>query len=153
MRAEILETVNSLHTEEPLRIPLPYSDNSPMLCPGANFEFSLQLHVDSVGEQDLCLLFVYREACVSRMVLNGFLPCFLLQDGSELFQATQLRRHFTVYTLLEATTTAQPSHSSDHLFLLNLEVWNISPSTVVDLTQITCLSPTWECDSITTDAL
>ena len=72
MRAEILETVNSLHTEEPLRIPLPYSDNSPMLCPGANFEFSLQLHVDSVGEQDLCLLFVYREACVSRMVLNGF---------------------------------------------------------------------------------
>jgi trafficking protein particle complex subunit 8 len=64
MLAEILQTDNSLNSEETLRIPLPHSDNSPMLHPGGDFELSLELHAGSVGEQELCLLFVYREVCV-----------------------------------------------------------------------------------------
>lgn len=86
MRVEMLQTVNSLHTEDTLRIPLPGSDNSPVLRPGDNFELSLQLHVESVGEQELCLLFVYREVCVAHMILNGFdlgCSCRTVQSHSE----------------------------------------------------------------------
>jgi hypothetical protein len=64
MLGEILQTSNSLNTEETLRIPLPHSDSSPTLHSGDSFEFSIKLHAESVGEQELCLLFIYREVCV-----------------------------------------------------------------------------------------
>jgi len=71
MQTEILQSVNSLNTEETLRIPLPHSNNSPALNPGDNFELSLKLHVESVGERDLCLLFVYREVCICHIASNA----------------------------------------------------------------------------------
>jgi hypothetical protein len=67
VQAEALQSVNSLNAEEPFRISLSHSDDS-TLNPGDNFEISLRLHAESTGEQDLCLLFVYREVCISYIV-------------------------------------------------------------------------------------
>jgi hypothetical protein len=103
MWAETLQTVNSLNTEETLRIPLPHSDNLP---PGDNFKLSLKLHAESVGEQELCLLFIYREVCVShvisnilhlapsyRMVRSHSKPLSSLDTSQFILFSKQLQRH------------------------------------------------------------
>lgn len=54
---EVLHSNNSLEPRRPLRVPL----TNPTLEPGQNVEVPFTLHSERVGEQDLALLFVFRE--------------------------------------------------------------------------------------------
>ena len=61
---EVLHSHNSLAPQRPYRIPLKSSQGSPTLYPGDSIEFPVVLHAERLGEQELCLLFVYREVCI-----------------------------------------------------------------------------------------
>jgi hypothetical protein len=122
---EILHSDNSIAPRQPFPIPL---DNT--LSPGDNVEFSIVLHASGVSDHDLCLLFVYREA-----------------EG-QAFHSARVTRHYEVTPIFEVSATSQPSRSVDNLFLLSLELDNISSSNAVQITQVTTVSPLWECNPI-----
>jgi trafficking protein particle complex subunit 8 len=127
---EILHSDNSILPRRPYRVPL---DNS--LAPGDNVEFSVILHADRVSEGDLSLLFVFREA------------------PGQSFHSARVTRYYEVTPIFEVSANSQPSRSMENLFLLNLELDNISSSSTVQLTQITTLSPLWECTPVVDDIL
>ncbi|KAF8273905.1 ER-golgi trafficking TRAPP I complex 85 kDa subunit-domain-containing protein [Lactarius quietus] len=104
LASETFISNNSLLPRTPYRIPIP-STEEPSLSPGAHFEIPFVLHANKLGEQELCLLFTFREI-----------------DGPA-YHCVRLARLF--------------------------EVRNISPSTVVTLSQVVTLSPTWSCNPLT----
>ena len=127
---EILHSINSILPQQPFLIPL---ENS--LLPGDSVEFSVTLHADQVSEHDLCLLFVFREA------------------QNQSFHSARATRYYEVAPIFDLSVSSQASHSAEHLFLLNLELNNISPSSTVQLTQVTTLSPLWQCTPVVEDIL
>jgi trafficking protein particle complex subunit 8 len=58
---EIYHSRNLLTPRKPYRIDLTAIHGLPILEPGGNIEFSLLFHVGTAAENDLCLLFVFRE--------------------------------------------------------------------------------------------
>ncbi|KAH9064332.1 ER-golgi trafficking TRAPP I complex 85 kDa subunit-domain-containing protein [Lactarius vividus] len=60
LASETFISDNSLLPRTPYRIPFPPTEN-PLLPPGANFEVPFVLHASKLGEQELCLLFTFRE--------------------------------------------------------------------------------------------
>ena len=130
-KEELLRSDNSIAPLKPFSIPL--DDDS--LAPGENLEFSMVIHADRALEHDLCLLLVYRES------------------ADQNFHSTRLIRHYEVTPIFEVSATARPSRTVDHLFTLNVELDNISPSNSVQLTQITTLSPLWQCVPVSDNAL
>jgi hypothetical protein len=127
---EILHSINSILPQQPFRIPLDKS-----LLPGDSVEFSVILHADQVSEHDLCLLFVFREA------------------QNQSFHSARATRYYEVAPIFDVSVSSQASRSAEHLFLLNLELNNISPSSTVQLTQVTTLSPLWQCTPVVEDIL
>lgn len=130
LSTEVLHSDNSILPQQPFCIPL---DNS--LAPGDNLEFSIVIHADRASEHDLCLLLVFRETT------------------GQSFHSTRVTRHYEVTPIFEVSATARPSRSVDHLFSMNVELDNISPSNSVRLTQITTMSPVWHCTPAVDDAL
>ncbi|KAH9082196.1 hypothetical protein EDB83DRAFT_2336975 [Lactarius deliciosus] len=128
--SETFVSDNSLLPRTPYRIPFPPTEN-PSLPPGANFEVPFVLHANKLGEQELCLMFTFREG-----------------EGLS-FHCVRLARFFEVRPLLSATLTFGPGQGSENLFTSYLEVRNISPSTLVTVSQVVTLSPTWSCDPLT----
>lgn len=127
---EILHSENSILPQQPYHVPLDKD-----LAPGDNIEFSVVVHADQISERDLCLLFVFREA------------------HGQSFHSARVTRCYEVTPIFEVSATSQPSRSVEHLFLLNLELDNISSSSTVQLTQVTTLSPTWECTAVVDENL
>ncbi|KAK0478294.1 ER-golgi trafficking TRAPP I complex 85 kDa subunit-domain-containing protein [Armillaria novae-zelandiae] len=103
------------------------------LQPGSSIELSIALHAHETGQQELCLLVVYRGA-----------------PGH--FRSVQVTRDYEVQPLLRISTATNPASIPDHLFLLNLDIENVSSSALL-LTQVTAMSPTWQCRSILLDPL
>lgn len=58
---EVIRSPNSLEPQKPFRLSLSGSNQSSMLAPGNSVEVSFILHAETVGNHDLCLLFVFRE--------------------------------------------------------------------------------------------
>ncbi|KAJ6621602.1 ER-golgi trafficking TRAPP I complex 85 kDa subunit-domain-containing protein [Mycena sp. CBHHK59/15] len=127
---EVSRSQNSLSPFKPYRIPLIGGEGSTFLKPGDSAEFTMLVHAGRTGEQELCLLFVYRE------------------NETESFHSTRVTRYYDVRPILEISANAVPSHDSDHLFLLNLELENISDSSSIGLTEVITLSPTWRCNPL-----
>ncbi|KAJ6519689.1 ER-golgi trafficking TRAPP I complex 85 kDa subunit-domain-containing protein [Mycena sanguinolenta] len=100
------------------------------LQPGDNTEVSVTIHASQVGERELSLLFVYRES------------------DADSFHSTRVTQYYDVRPILNITANASPSHSTDNLFMVNLEVENVSGSHLVHLEQLTSLSPAWKCDPV-----
>ncbi|KAJ8702429.1 hypothetical protein PTI98_001141 [Pleurotus ostreatus] len=119
-----LRSLNSITSQQPRRIRLP---NHPSLQPGDSASISVLLHADGVGEQELCLLFVYRNEL----------------DG--VFHPVRVTRSYAVTPSFEVSAAAEPSQTLDHLYRLNLELHNSTSSTSFAITQILAISPTWEC--------
>lgn len=59
---EVFRSHNSLFSPEPHRIDLSNAQSS--LNVGDSMEFYVVLHAEKIAEQELCLLFVYREVCI-----------------------------------------------------------------------------------------
>lgn len=73
---EVMQSHNFLSPEKPYRILLPGSGT---FNPGDRLELAVQLHAESVGDQELHLLFVYRE--VSPLVGPPYLFSPAIQGG------------------------------------------------------------------------
>lgn len=121
---ESLHSENSIASRRPFRIPLDQA-----LAPGADIELSVVVHADRVAEHDLCLLLIFRET------------------ETQPFHSTRVTRYYEVTPIFEISATSQPSSTSDQLFMLNMELENVS-SNAVQLTQVTTLSPQWNCDPV-----
>ena len=126
--SEILHSDNTITTRSPLRIPV-----KDALTPGDNIEFSVILHAEQMST-DLHLLIVFREG------------------AGHSFHSTRVTRSYEVTPIFEVSASTKPSRSRDHLFLLNLEMDNVSANPV-QVTQVTTLSPLWACTPIVNDEL
>ncbi|KAJ7125714.1 ER-golgi trafficking TRAPP I complex 85 kDa subunit-domain-containing protein [Mycena crocata] len=125
---EVSHSSNSLGAQTPFAII--GGAGSKTLQPGDNINFSLVIHASRVGEQELRLLFVYR------------------QSDTESFHSTKATRYYDVRPILDITANASPCHDPKHLFLMNIELENVSVSHSIYLEQVTTLSPTWRCDPL-----
>ncbi|KAF5375128.1 hypothetical protein D9758_000414 [Tetrapyrgos nigripes] len=121
--SEILDSENSLKLQGPQKISFPAST----LQPGDNLELSMTLHGRKAGQHDFCILLMYRG------------------DESETFQQLRVFQSFEVQTSIKITASAVPSLDSQGMFLLDLELENLSPITTFELTQLTTISPSWDC--------
>ncbi|PBK77412.1 hypothetical protein ARMSODRAFT_280722 [Armillaria solidipes] len=128
LSAETLDVDNATIPARPQQVKL----DSP-LQPGSSVELSIALHAQETGQQELCLLVVYRGA-----------------PGH--FRSVQVTRDYEVQPLLRISAVTNPSSMPDDLFLLNLDIENVSSSALL-LTQVTTMSPTWQCRSISQDPL
>ncbi|KAJ7275176.1 ER-golgi trafficking TRAPP I complex 85 kDa subunit-domain-containing protein [Mycena haematopus] len=114
-------------SDNSLSLPQPYHF-AMTLQPGEHSEVSVVIHASQVGERELSLLFVYRES------------------DADSFHSTRVTQYYDVRPILDITANASPSHSTDHLFMVDLEVENVSGSHSVHLEQMTTLSPMWKCE-------
>ncbi|KAI0932025.1 hypothetical protein AcV5_004630 [Taiwanofungus camphoratus] len=127
---EVLHSTNSMAPRMPYRISLEQLQNSSSLACGDSVKVSAWLHASHAVEQDLCVLFVFREA--------PELP----------FHSARVTRHYEVKPILKVVASSRPSGSPDHTFLLNVEVENATEISNVQLTQITTMSPLWACSPL-----
>lgn len=58
---EVIRSPNSLEPQRPYRLSLSGSNQLSMLEPGNSVEVSFIFHAETIGNHDLCLLFVFRE--------------------------------------------------------------------------------------------
>lgn len=56
-----MHSINSIKSQEPFSIPLGRLTGSSFLAPGSNVELPIILHADRLEDQNLCLLFVFRQ--------------------------------------------------------------------------------------------
>ncbi|TEB39007.1 hypothetical protein FA13DRAFT_1724958 [Coprinellus micaceus] len=125
-KTEILRSSNSLRPPRPQKVPL-----AEPLNPEEGIAVSLLLHGGKVGSHDLLLLFTYRES------------------DSSPFQSAKLGRSFEVHPLLDVAVSVHPSCSRDHSFLVTVQATSISRSSLIDITQVSAISPSWKFHSVT----
>ncbi|OBZ79321.1 hypothetical protein A0H81_00967 [Grifola frondosa] len=125
--SEVLHSSNSLAPQIPFLIPLEAVHGSPSLGPGEEVQIPIILHAAHSSEQGLCILFVFREA------------------GASSFHCARVTRRYEVRPIIRVAASSQPSQSSDHSFIINVEVENVSSSSNVVLSQISALSAVWIC--------
>ncbi|KAJ7492750.1 ER-golgi trafficking TRAPP I complex 85 kDa subunit-domain-containing protein [Mycena latifolia] len=126
--AEISRSDNSLTFPQPYRIPI--GEDSTALQPGDSTEVPVIIHAGRIGEQELSLLFVYRES------------------DTDSFHSTRVTRSYDVRPILDITASALPCNNPDYLFMMNIELENVSGSHPIHLEQVTTLSPIWRCDPL-----
>jgi trafficking protein particle complex subunit 8 len=56
----------------------------------------------------------------------------------------QVTKAFEVQPLLDIGVSSNPSRSTDHAFVLDIEATSLSPSTSIAITQVTTISPLWK---------
>ncbi|KAI0788537.1 ER-golgi trafficking TRAPP I complex 85 kDa subunit-domain-containing protein [Abortiporus biennis] len=124
---EVFISNNLLTAHRPYCVDITRFHDSTTLPPGETMKIPIVLHAPNVVEQDLCLLIVFREG------------------DNHTFHSKRLVRHYEVRPILELSASFRPSQSSDHSFSVDFDVSNSSNFTGVQLSQITTMSPTWEC--------
>jgi len=129
--SETFDSDNSLLPRTPHKISWTSAVEDSSLAPGANFELPFVLHANKLGEQELCLLFTFREG-----------------DG-HAFHCVKIARSFEVRPLLSATLAFEPGRALENIFTSILEVRNVADSTPVVVSQMVTLSPMWSCKSVT----
>ncbi|KAK7064334.1 ER-golgi trafficking TRAPP I complex 85 kDa subunit-domain-containing protein [Favolaschia claudopus] len=117
---DVVRSSNSLSLPPPYRFAM-------ALEPGDSMEVSVEFHAGRVGERELNLLFIYRE------------------NEADCFHTSRATQYYDVRPILDISASAIPCDSTEHLFMVNLEVENVSGSHSIHLEQFTALSPTWKC--------
>lgn len=144
---EVLHSTNSMAPRMPYRISLEQLQNSSSLACGDSVKVSAWLHASHAVEQDLCVLFVFRE--VSLLEHFAIVSLIVMIQAPELpFHSARVTRHYEVKPILKVVASSRPSGSPDHTFLLNVEVENATEISNVQLTQITTMSPLWACSPL-----
>ncbi|KAI0778588.1 ER-golgi trafficking TRAPP I complex 85 kDa subunit-domain-containing protein [Trametes elegans] len=123
--SEILESTNTLAPRKPYSIPIGAIHSAPQLEPGEEVQLPFILHAAHHGEQDLCMLFVFRE------------------PGDAQFHCTRVTRRYEVKPILKVSTSARPSASADQTYIVNVEVENITSSSNIELKQLSTMSGLW----------
>ncbi|KAJ3870264.1 ER-golgi trafficking TRAPP I complex 85 kDa subunit-domain-containing protein [Lentinula novae-zelandiae] len=122
---ESIHSSNSSEPFKPFNIPLGASFS---LAPAKSLEVSLTFHALDLTQKDIHLLLLYRET------------------PQAPFKQVRKVQTCSVHPLFRNTSLATPSTNVEEMYLLHLELQNISNS-IVRLTQISTVSPSWTCDS------
>ncbi|KAF5317627.1 hypothetical protein D9611_015053 [Ephemerocybe angulata] len=120
-RTEIVHSRNSLRPTEPQRIPL-----AQPLQPNEGVTVPISLHGGRTGTHNLYFFITYRES------------------ESAPFHSARLERSFEVEPLLDVQVSALPSSSSNYSFVVNVETTSLSQSSLLNITQISTISPLWK---------
>ncbi|KAF6766545.1 ER-golgi trafficking TRAPP I complex 85 kDa subunit-domain-containing protein [Ephemerocybe angulata] len=120
-RTEIVHSRNSLRPTEPQRIPL-----AQPLQPNEGVTVPISLHGGRTGTHNLYFFITYRES------------------ESAPFHSVRLERSFEVEPLLDVQVSALPSSSSNYSFVVNVETTSLSQSSLLNITQISTISPLWK---------
>ncbi|KAG6819496.1 hypothetical protein H0H93_011310 [Arthromyces matolae] len=115
MKEEVIRSNNSIKPDQPLRISI-------ILNPGQSVAVPIQFHAEAIGDQKLNLLF----------------------SETDLFRSARLTKHYSVFRLLDISTSSQPYQTGNRLSLVQLELLSLG-SADVHLQQVICMSPTWKC--------
>ncbi|KAF9010359.1 hypothetical protein BDZ89DRAFT_996309 [Hymenopellis radicata] len=126
---EVINSENTTRPGRPQRMPLTTS-----LQPEDSTEMTILLHGEQVGQHELHLLVVYREA------------------GSKQFHSVQLLRDYEVQPMFRLSVSSKPSRVEDDLYLIDLRVENISNGDIL-LKNISTVSPTWRCRPLSENPL
>ncbi|KAF9056514.1 ER-golgi trafficking TRAPP I complex 85 kDa subunit-domain-containing protein [Panaeolus papilionaceus] len=128
-RFETWKSSNSLVPQEPFSLPIT-SSNMDSLEPGGRIEIPAIVHTETVGSQAMEMVCVFRE------------------DGSGPFHITKVLQRYEVHPLFDVTARSEPSLSKSHSFVIDMAITNTSPSTTVELSQITSLSARWSLETL-----
>ncbi|RXW19510.1 hypothetical protein EST38_g6333 [Candolleomyces aberdarensis] len=120
-KTEIIRSSNSLRASEPQKVSLAQA-----LLPNEGTNVSVSIHGQQLGTHELLLFFAYRES------------------DSTPFHSARLGRSFEVQPLLDVEVSLQPSRSSDHSFVLNVEMTSSLQSSSLRIKQISTISPSWK---------
>uniref|UniRef100_A0A0W0FGI2 Uncharacterized protein n=1 Tax=Moniliophthora roreri TaxID=221103 RepID=A0A0W0FGI2_MONRR len=120
---ETLKCSNTLAAKDPHKIPMSN------LQPGDNHEVHLTFNAGGTGERKFCVLVVYRE------------------HDKAAFHQVRVTQSFNVKPIFRAFTNAQPAPNVDDLYVVDIQLENMSSKTI-QLTQMSTLSPSWSCHSI-----
>ncbi|EIN14080.1 hypothetical protein PUNSTDRAFT_59603 [Punctularia strigosozonata HHB-11173 SS5] len=129
-KKQVRQSDNSLRHSDPLQISLESISDSNTLVSGRDARLSVVIHSDQLRDQDLTMLFVYREA-----------------PGSP-FHSTRIAKHYEVSPTLDISVSSQPSRTPGHPFLLNVDITNVSAYDDIRIQGIMTMSPTWLCSGI-----
>ncbi|CDO73209.1 hypothetical protein BN946_scf185007.g264 [Trametes cinnabarina] len=127
---EVLQSSNALAPRSPYRLSLEAIHSASQLAPGELVQLPFIFHAAHHGEQDLCILFVFRE------------------NEDAQFHCTRVTRRYEVKPILNITTSARPSASPDQMYIVNVEVENITNSSNIEVRQVSTMSASWECTSL-----
>ncbi|KIP12403.1 hypothetical protein PHLGIDRAFT_27246 [Phlebiopsis gigantea 11061_1 CR5-6] len=123
---ETLLSENSLAVPLPCKIDLEQIHTTSTLQLDELVKLPILMHASRLGEHDLCLLLVFREA------------------GDDAFHSTRLTRQFDVHSVLDISTASKVGPSPDLPYSVDLDISNITHYSV-KLTQVTSISHTWAC--------
>jgi hypothetical protein len=84
---------------------------------------------------------IHRDTCSRPFPLLTW----LLQKEGKSFHTVQVTRRFEIKPIFEVSASVRPANASNNLFVINLELNNVTASSAVELTQVTTLSPSWKC--------
>ncbi|KAK2461653.1 hypothetical protein APHAL10511_006116 [Amanita phalloides] len=127
--SEILHSSNSLVPDVAYRIPGVATEETP-LQPGDSREVTIKLRAEGSGKKEFSWLLTYRER------------------NNLAFQSVRLYGEYEVQILFELAATAHPCSSMEYSYILDVEVANSRNSDLVELFQISTLSPTWNCSGL-----
>ncbi|CAK5264890.1 unnamed protein product [Mycena citricolor] len=123
--SNVARSDNSVALPEPQAIAIGQSG----LQPGDRVEVDLLLHANRSGEQELSLLFVFRE------------------DAGLSFHSAGLVRRFDVQPILDVSVTSIPCRNPQHLFSMDVQLSNVC-TRPIQVTQVMTPSPGWRCDPL-----
>ncbi|TFK91662.1 hypothetical protein K466DRAFT_482283 [Polyporus arcularius HHB13444] len=126
-KSEVLRSSNTLSPRKPYRIPLESIHSSPILAPGDGVQVPFILHAAHHGEQDLSILFIFRES-----------------DGTP-FHCTRVTRRYEVKSIINITTSLRASASPEQSYIVGIEVENITGASNIQVTQLSTMSALWTC--------
>ncbi|KAI0639808.1 ER-golgi trafficking TRAPP I complex 85 kDa subunit-domain-containing protein [Trametes polyzona] len=126
-KTEVVQSSNSLAPRQPYPISLEAIHSAPELSPGEEVQLPFILHAAHHGEKDLCLLFVFREA-----------------EGTA-FHSARVTRRYEVKPIMQVSTSARPSASGEQMYIVNVEVENVTGSSNIEVKQVSTMSASWEC--------
>ncbi|RPD64974.1 hypothetical protein L227DRAFT_571426 [Lentinus tigrinus ALCF2SS1-6] len=129
-KSEILQSSNKLAPRKPYRIPLENIHSSPVLAPEDEVQLPFILHAAHHGEQDLCILFIFRESV-----------------GAP-FRYTRVTRRYEVRSILNITTSLRVSASPEQSYIVGVEVENIAGTSNIQITQLSTMSALWTCSPL-----
>ncbi|KAH8120206.1 ER-golgi trafficking TRAPP I complex 85 kDa subunit-domain-containing protein [Phellopilus nigrolimitatus] len=127
---ETITSSNCIRSPSPISVPLQSLLGTPTLQPEETVDVPFVLHAAGTGFLDLHFMIIYRES----------------EQGN--FRSVCVKRSFDVRPLLDVSVISRPSSNLGYMFVIDLQIQNLSSTTEANISGISTISPTWRCSSL-----
>lgn len=135
----ILHTDNKLEQWVPHRVPLDQELRS-----SKRTDVLLTWRPVRKTNPRFCTLFIYREVSCMCICVDQFLDIISFQTGGGNFHCTRVSQNYKINPSLAVFARPYVIPSRPHPFLVNIKISNLAP-TPLAITQISTVSPVWQC--------